>query len=188
LLDWGLQAGTQYYYSVTAVDRAGNESAPSAPVSVKTPVIGRVLERIPLGKPLGTEALEVPLTVPADGRYLLWFEIKAGRVGDQQYFDVRMDGSRPIYWPPFWDFVCLAHGNPEPIPFFDTLKLDRRTDPWFPLKAGSHRLSVSLPKGSATLVSLILTTDAGFVPEGISSFRNSPEQAKNLRSMQPPAQ
>ena len=176
LLDWGLQAGRQYYYSVTAVDRAGNENAPSSPVNIQTPAISRVFQRISVEKTLGREPLAVTLTVPADDRYLLWFEIKADHVADRQSFSIQLDGGRTILWAPFWDFVCLAHGNPEPIPFFDTLKIDRETDPWFPLKAGAHCLSVSLPKGSATLISLLLTNDAGFVPKGISSFRNSPEK------------
>ncbi|MDY0168676.1 MAG: fibronectin type III domain-containing protein [Thermoguttaceae bacterium] len=37
LIDWGLQAGTEYYYAVTAVDRQGNESSLGRVVTVATP-------------------------------------------------------------------------------------------------------------------------------------------------------
>ena len=37
LIDWGLQAGAEYHYAVTAVDRQGNESALSPVVGVGTP-------------------------------------------------------------------------------------------------------------------------------------------------------
>jgi len=36
LVDWGLKAGTTYHYTVTAVDRYGNESPASAPASATT--------------------------------------------------------------------------------------------------------------------------------------------------------
>ncbi len=37
LIDWGLRAGAEYHYAVTAVDRQGNESALGPVVSVATP-------------------------------------------------------------------------------------------------------------------------------------------------------
>jgi hypothetical protein len=37
LIDWGLKAGTEYFYAVTAVDRQGNESPLSVLASVETP-------------------------------------------------------------------------------------------------------------------------------------------------------
>jgi len=37
LVDWGLKTGTTYRYVVTAIDGAGNESAPSGSASVTTP-------------------------------------------------------------------------------------------------------------------------------------------------------
>ncbi len=37
LIDWGLRAGTEYFYAVTAVDRQGNESSLSPLVRVATP-------------------------------------------------------------------------------------------------------------------------------------------------------
>jgi hypothetical protein len=37
LIDWGLQADTEYYYAVTVVDRQGNESPLSPLAQVKTP-------------------------------------------------------------------------------------------------------------------------------------------------------
>jgi fibronectin type 3 domain-containing protein len=36
--DESVAAGKQYFYRVTAIDRAGNESAPSAPIVVTVPI------------------------------------------------------------------------------------------------------------------------------------------------------
>jgi hypothetical protein len=47
MVDWGLQAGTEYHYQVTAVDRQGNESLPSEPLVVSTKPIERVLIELP---------------------------------------------------------------------------------------------------------------------------------------------
>ena len=92
-----------------------------------------------------------------------------------------------------WDFVCIAHEDPRPIPFSDLMKSDGQCDPWFTLKAGAHRLDLSLPfdklraaqsmveglpTGSAEIVSVILTNDAGFVPEGVTLFLNVQRPAR----------
>jgi len=178
VLDWGLQAGTAYHYAVTAVDRLGNEGPPCAPVVVQTPAVRRVLQRVAIGKPLSQEPVTVSLQTPQDDRYLLWGELKAGRVKAEQWIRVHLDGARPLIWRPMWDFVCIAHDDPEPIPFFDLLKSDGQCDPWFTLKAGAHQLDLALPAGSAEIVSVILTNDAGFVPEGATSFRNVQRPAR----------
>jgi hypothetical protein len=172
LLDWGLQAGTQYHYVVTAVDASGNESPACTDVAVQTPAIDRVQQRIPIGKELGNAALTVSLDMPRKDRYLLWIELKAGHLSANQLIQVSVDGGRPILSKPTWEYVTTGWGTPVATPFFDTLKSDGRIDPWFELPAGAHRLEVTLPGGTAELASLTVTNDAGYLPDGITSFRH----------------
>jgi hypothetical protein len=197
VMDWGLRADTEYHYTVTAVDRAGNEGPPCQPVTFRTPKIDRVLERVDVAQALSTEPVSIPLQAPRDGRYLLWFELKAGaapktetlksireksggkaggvREGRQrpdlkQAFEMQLDGKRLPTWTPFWDMVCDDREGPAPVPFFDTYQSEKKCNQWLSLKAGSHDLLVSLPKGSAEILSVTLTNDAGFMQEGITSF------------------
>ena len=170
LLDWGLQAGKPYHYLVTAVDRAGNESPTGAGVAVQTPAIQRMHQRVAVSKPLGTAPLAIPLHAPRDDRYLVWIELKAGSVTSNQYLSAQLDKAQSMYWDPTWAIVCVGHDNPQPIPFSGTLQPQGKHDPWHRLDAGDHRLELSLPKGSAEVLSVTLTNDAGFVPEGITCF------------------
>jgi len=175
VLDWGLQQGTRYSYVVTAVDRAGNESAPSAPFAVQTPAIRRVFQHVALDKPLGDTPVEVSFDVPQDDHYLFWVELKGdGSAPKQQALRVGWDGGRPTVDFPMWDYVATGHDNPSPIAFFDTLKSDNPCNPWHEFKAGSHRVTLAMPAAKGTLLSLTVTNDAGYVPDGITSFRNSP--------------
>ena len=57
---------------------------------------------------------------------------------------------------------------------FDTLKQPtelNRSEPRFTLAAGEHSLTLSMPNGQAELVSLTVTNDLGYVPDGITDFR-----------------
>jgi hypothetical protein len=176
-LDWGLQQNTRYSYIVTAVDRAGNESAPSALLTTQTPAIAhRVFQHLAIDKPLGETPVEVSFDIPYEGRYLVWIELKGDGVPLRQSLRVAWDGARPAFDFPTWDYVATGHDKPASIPFFDTLKSDSQCNPWYELKSGSHRVTLSMPGASAkgTLLSLTITNDAGHVPEGITTFRNSP--------------
>lgn len=174
VLDWGLHQGTRYTYVVTAVDRAGNESAPSAPFAVQTPEIRRVFQHLALDKPLGESAVEVAFELPQDDRYLVWIELKGQGVPLRQALRVAWDGARPAYDFPMWDYVATGHDKPSSTAFFDTLKSDSQCIPWYEFKAGSHRVTLAMPGAKGTLVSLTVTNDAGYLPDGITSFRNSP--------------
>ena len=174
LLDWGLQQATPYTYVVTAVDRAGNESAPSAPFTVQTPVIQRrVFQHLALDKPLGQTPLEVSFDLPQDDHYLFWIELQGEDVPLRQTLRVAWDGARPAIDPPLWDYVATGHDKPSSTPFFDTLKSDNQCNPWYEFKAGPHRLTLAMPGAKGKLLSLTVTNDAGYVPDGITSFRNS---------------
>lgn len=175
VLDWGLQQGTRYTYIVTAVDRAGNESVPSAPFAVQTPALHRVLQHVAVEKPLGETPIEVPFDVPQDDRYLVWIEIKGDGAPLRQALRVAWDGARPVFDFPMWDYVATGHDKPSSTAFFDTLKSDSQSNTWHELKAGSHRVGLAMPgTAKGTLLSLTVTNDAGYLPDGITSFRNSP--------------
>ncbi|EDY19502.1 Fibronectin type III domain protein [Chthoniobacter flavus Ellin428] len=174
-LDWGLQQDTQYTYVVTAVDRAGNESAPSPPLTVRTPAIHRVFQHLAVDKPLGNTPAEIAFDLPQDDHYLVWIELQGeGGAVKQQSLRVSWDGARPAVDFPMWDYVTTGHDNPSATAFFDTLKSDSQCNPWYELKAGPHRVALTMPGGKGTLLSLTITNDAGYLPDGITSFRNSP--------------
>jgi len=173
-LDWGLQQGMRYTYVVTAVDRAGNESAPSAPFAVQTPPIRRVFQHLALDKPLGNAPVEVSFDLPQDDHYLVWIELKGEGVALRQALQIGWDGARPAADFPMWDYVATGHDQPAPIAFFDTLKSDNPSNPWHAFKTGPHRVTLAMPRAKGTLLSVTVTNDAGYVPDGITSFRNSP--------------
>jgi len=73
-----------------------------------------------------------------------------------------------------WDYVATGHDKPSSTAFFDTLKSDGQCNPWYELTSGPHRAALALPGTKGTLLSLTVTNDAGYLPDGITSFRNSP--------------
>ena len=82
-------------------------------------------------------------------------------------------GKKRGTWRPMWDFICVGHGEPDPVPFLGLIEFGQEGDPQDPrvsLKAGSHELELSLTSGEAELVSLTVTSDLGYVPKGITSF------------------
>ena len=172
-VDWGLQAGTAYQYVVTAVGRSGNESRATGPARARTPLIERFIENIRVGRCLGREEATVDFSVPRDDSYVIWAELKPEKVLQRSVLNFRLDLGAAVRWRPMWDFVCMGHGDPGPVPFFDTIKVKAEGatyDARIPLEAGAHRLGLSMPSGSAELLSLTITNDQGYVPEGITSF------------------
>jgi hypothetical protein len=172
-LDWGLQQGTRYTYVVTAVDRAGNESAPGTPITLQTPAIRRVFQHLDLDKPLGETPTEVSFDLPQDDHYVFWIELQAEGVPLRQSLRVGWDGARPAFDFPMWDYVATGHDKPSSTAFFDTLKSDNQCNPWYEFKAGAHRVTFAMPGAKGRLLSLTVTNDAGYVPDGITSFRNT---------------
>jgi hypothetical protein len=174
LIDWGLQAGVEYHYIVTAVDTAGHESQPCAQVTAQTPPVPRILQHIAVQKPLGVTPLAVSLNIPRDDHYLLWVELKAQHVTSNEKVAVMFDGGKALVFRPMWDYVTTGWDDPAGTPFFDTLKSDGQTNPWYTLKAGTHQLEFTLPSGAAEIVSLTVTNDAGYLPAGVCSFHHPP--------------
>ncbi len=171
-IDWGLQTGTTYQYVVTAVDRAGNESRPTPVVRVRTPAIQAFRQKVASGQVLGKDPVAVKFSVPRDGDYLLWAELKPEKIARRPAIRFELAGVKGN-WRPLWDFVCVGHGDPRPVAFFDTVKRTtkaNRAEPRFALGAGEHELKLALSKGAAEVVSLTVTNDLGYVPKGITSF------------------
>jgi hypothetical protein len=144
-LDWGLQPGATYYYRVTCVDRAGNESPPSAAVRVSTPAV----ERIIIEK---NAAPTVAFRVPRRGLYVLWLKLKKGPSGGQ-YMDILIDGKKRGTWSAVFDNLgdesWFSYGQ------------------WgqFELGPGEHTLTIS--NGTKHTVQKVLwTTDLSQRPDG----------------------
>ena len=118
------------------------------------------------------DGVRVEFSVPRSDSYVLWAELRPKSVPRGQAMRVELD-RRKATWRPTWDFVCRGHGDPNPVPFFDTVKQSstgNRAEPRSGLEAGKHVLRLVLPNGQCELVSLTVTNDHGYVPEGITSF------------------
>lgn len=176
--DWGLQAGTEYRYSVTVVDRQGNEGEPVT-VRATTPQIARVFEEIEVSAALAEAPLSVDFTLPRDDIYLAWVRI-ASRDEKRGNVHVSLDGERIMggaYIP--WEFVTRGHGGPI-----------RDTRLWVPLQmraalpremreiaAGQHALGVEAAADiDAVIDRVVITNDLGWRPRGISSFLKAEEE------------
>ena len=174
MVDWGLQAGTEYHYQVTSVDRQGNESPPSAPLVVSTKSIERVLIELPAEAEWPSDGeLEVPFELPREGDYALWLEIAPGekvRHGEDTVSWRIDDGDqqRTRLW---FDIVCKGHAGSTPGVFFwDTLRPTPARKP-IHLTAGAHVLRISAPDiRSAQTRRMVITNDLGYLPEGITSW------------------
>lgn len=178
-IDWGLRAGKDYRYLVTAVDRAGHESAPSPEAAMTTPAIAVEQQHIPVGQVLDKDAT-VRFQVPTEGEYLIWVELAAGAARRHLPLALVFDGAEQT-WSPFYDLVSEAHAGPLPgVPFFEPLPA-AGVDMRHPLAAGEHTLIFRAAKGAPVLKSILVTNDRGFTPPGIISFLAPKAQATRAR-------
>ena len=144
-LDWGLQPGATYYYRVTCVDRAGNESPPSEAVRVSTPAVERVVVE-------KSAAPTVTFRAPGRGLYVLWLKLKKGPSGSQ-YVDLFIDGKKRATWTVVFDNLAdeawFSYGQ------------------WgqFELGPGEHTLTIS-NKTKHTVQQVLWTTDLSQKPAG----------------------
>jgi len=143
-VDWGLRPGRTYYYRVTYVDRAGNESPASPPVEVRTPDVERVVVEPAAGR-------AVVFRVPREGVYALWVQLEKGP-GGGQYLDLRLDGKKVTWTIAFDGLADEAWFN---------------YDQWgrFPLSPGEHTLGLET-NTQHVVRKILLTTDLSFKPDG----------------------
>ncbi|OGV74351.1 MAG: hypothetical protein A3K19_27370 [Lentisphaerae bacterium RIFOXYB12_FULL_65_16] len=174
---WGLQAGTTYTCRVTAVDRDGNESAPSDPVAVATPPVAeRVFVRDDRTWGSGaTSTVDVPIECAADTDLVVWTLWQSSATeahGTSGAFKLGIDDQAPRECTIRFGYICVGHGGPVPT--------DRLWNFTAPLggEPGQERLGLRVSKGTHTLRlsvpadaahdchGVIVTNDFGFLPAG----------------------
>lgn len=186
--DWGLQEGKAYHYVVTAVNRAGTESAPSSVITVNTPAINAfAIEKSPTGD-LATGPAEIKFDVPAAADCAVWVQLESIDAGVSTKLKVTLDGTDDT-WRPNWGLVAGGRGGskfePAKIPFWDTLSTSADANQIHHLAAGAHTLTFNTGKDTAKLLKVTITNDLGFVPAGITSFMLTPAQVREAATEQP---
>jgi len=177
LVDWGLKAGAEYFYRVTAVDRRGNESLPSAAISAATqPLEPRVF--VELGEPWNwkdSDEATFRFAMPTDGEFIVWGKLNSldGQTGAS--VEVRLDGERIASRPLNLDYICVGHGGPVLDTWLWSCLRPGLSEPAdamaFAAKAGAHTLT--LKRSGKALVEFerfVITNDLGWEPEGTTSF------------------
>lgn len=192
-VDWGLALNTAYYYRITAVDRAGNESAPSEVVGGKTPafdpvrielmpedaeVLNMGLQKVEVGQalyPRGSGVATWTFEVPRDGDYAIWGRSIRERPKDEHvgrvradtldvYFDLCVDDDLEIQWTA-WGYWGEWHWSPAG-------NLHTGTPEVFRLTAGTHTLCLKPGTPTALVAGLVVTDDSTWWPvEGMRSKR-----------------
>ncbi|MBU0608437.1 MAG: fibronectin type III domain-containing protein, partial [Armatimonadetes bacterium] len=179
-VDWGLRPGTAYYYCVTAVDRAGNESAP-CPIAMATtaPLPTRLFVKLDQTWDTTQQpSVELPFTSPADGDWVAWGHVQSlnGKGGGLKLaLDGQSLGAQGI---PF-GYISLGHGGPVLKTWlWHCLKPPHQaadTPFAFTAPAGDHTLKLTADSALQALYDgFVITNDLGYVPEGTANFRVEP--------------
>jgi hypothetical protein len=145
MVDWGLRPGSRLYYRLRSVDRFGRQSPASAPLTVQTPAIRRVLIEKRFAERIAFE-------VPATDTYAVWLLLK--KAGESHgYIDVNCDGAGGGAWVGATDGLSDA----------TWLNYDQ----WgrFDLRAGRHQLKIANQTGSK-IEKVIITNDLSYTPPG----------------------
>ncbi len=175
--DWGLQAGTEYRYAVTVVDRQGNEGPPVT-ASATTPEIDRVFEEIEANAQLKEGPLSFDVTLPRDDSYVTWVRI-ASRDERRGTLDVWLDGEKIMsggYVP--WEFVTRGHGGPQAnVPLWVPVQVRGEMPRSLrEIAAGEHTMRIAAGDAiDAVIDRAVITNDLGWRPAGISSFLGAEE-------------
>jgi hypothetical protein len=185
-VDWGLALNTQYWCRVTAVDRAGNESPPTAAVQASTPRFEPV--RISL-KPLEARLENLAVAEkPAAGGPVICRQDAAGadkpgarvRAVATWQFDVPRDGRYAIWGRSTYQkdqpstFALALDDQPKIVwrawgvwgkwlwsPAGDRVAGSPQV---FALKAGTHTLRVLPQTPTAAVAELVVTDDPTWWP------------------------
>lgn len=166
-VEWGLAAGQDVPVAVTAVDSAGNESAASAVAKVKLPKAPAFHKAIPVGK---RAPVDVTVTLDRNADAVVWVCLRQVRAGPPPPVRASVDGDPPRNWQARWDLVGGLPPGTDAPPFWDLLPGPRGGSPLQTLMDGEHRISISAPDGQVEVLSVIVTADQAFVPDGITSY------------------
>jgi len=179
---WGLRAGTKYYCRVTAVDRAGNESATPAAAEVSTTPIPRRLFAQFDQQWRSTERrqTEVAFECPEDTNVVLWTKwqsLDPDKQGTGGRFDVGFDGGPASPQAIRFGYLCLGHGGPVAGDWLwnwsAPLNKGEKTPGFgFHLSKGKHTMQLSVPaEADLECGGILVTRDFGFLPtDGYTSF------------------
>lgn len=184
-LDWGLEAGRDYRYLITAVDAAGNESAPSRVVTVATPPIAeRLFTEAKLTLSPDAPKAEVMVEPVAATEAVIWLRA-ASLTGERRGYRVRLllDGQPPRDHSLRFDYVSVGHGGPViGVKLWDPVTEPAKSpaDPHgLKLPAGRHTLSLELLDGAPmTIDQVVITNDQGYLPPGRCDFLVRPVVAE----------
>ena len=183
-VDWGLKPGTTYHYCVTAVDRAGHESARS-PIAAATtaPLPDRLFVKLDqTWDTTHAPSVELPFTLPTAGEWVAWGRVQSldgeAAGGLRLMLDAQDLGRQSI---PF-GYISIGHGGPVlKTPLWHCLRPTPGApqDPLtFSAAAGEHKLKLTADSKLRVLYdAFVITNDMGYVPEGIVSFRVEPDRA-----------
>ncbi len=176
-VDWGLRAGQAYAYRVTAVDRAGNESAPSEVARTSTESLAARLfaeiERAWNTREAGE--IELPFTMPADGEFVAWGHVQSLDGVRSASVEMLLDGKPLATHPIAFNYICVGHGGPVLNTWlWDCLKPQRNAldQPLaWQASAGEHVLTLRATEGLEVLFErFVVTNDLGYEPEGTVDF------------------
>lgn len=184
VIDWGLEHSTVYYYRITAVDRAGNESDPSPQVAITTEAGGQVMLARDVGKPRPFKPVTVrqrtfdektlkAMHAWADTRHRLHedgpLELTVELPHDGRYLvwvkSATVNAGRPaeltvklndrrIRWRPAFNFVSIGHGGPTPGVFVWDVVNPTEPDTPRVLELDKGKLTVEISSPAGTPVDI----------------------------------
>ncbi|MBT4821435.1 MAG: hypothetical protein HON70_37345 [Lentisphaerae bacterium] len=176
---WGLEAGTAYTCCTTAVDRAGNESAPSASVQATTTALAPRWLITPnvSWRTKGGDCPSFEFDVPRASRAVLWTKwqnLTPKRRGTGGRFELLLDGVSVGSQRIRFGYVCLGHGGPVVGHWLWNHSAPVADDGLrgFSIAPGKHTLTLRVAESDELeLEGVILTNDLGFLPkDGYTSF------------------
>jgi len=182
-IDWGLKAGTVYYYRVTAVDRSGNESAPSQEAQATTSALNSRLfaEVSQTWNTTDKRSAELAFTMPADGQFVLWGNVQSLDGVRSAPIELLLDGESLGSQGIHFDYICVGHGGPVLNTWLWNCFRPSIATPdaslAFGAPAGEHVLTLKAPESVKVLFDgFVVTNDLGFEPKGTVDFVVRPER------------
>jgi hypothetical protein len=182
-LDWGLKSGEQYAYLVTAVDRAGNESAASPVATVRTePVQPRLFVEVEREWRTAEQSeLEIPFTMAEDGSFVVWGHVQTLEGNENSRVEMLLDGE-PVDTPGIsFQYISVGHGGPVLNTWLWDCMRPGRDGIGQPMayeaSAGDHVLTLRAAEGLEVLYDhFVVTNDLGYEPEGTVDFLVQPRE------------